>query len=627
MDDFFSIASGASLYAGLFRPPMLKGEDRASSSRLFQSVAQAVRPSTLGGSGFSAGTQWGPTYTYVDRWVGWAWTNPGGDWIDASGVTQGGTPFASFTTNAVSGSATPYVYTNIDVTALLQYTQTRNKPAAFTLRRSAGAATRNISGMYGSYAVPSIAVTYADGSSTTLNCLVIAASNNTQSNNISGDVLASTSFWEFVPPTKAVAAAVLSHVAVTQHWSGTATLGFFVCNPPKNTQPVTGNGGLASSAGNLDDGLHAVSGMLGVQRYVDGTTLTDFGTSNIFDKYKEPSYSPELWGGAVDLTKLPHALLGSAPNIATAKFLGLITPLNTDVTLVPSGYTTDGFAPLAPGLGALRINIQDDGIPTGGISGYAGTTGADATLYLPAEKSGLVDRIFVRAYYRLATPKYPTPSDRREYFREGNVNPDWAALGGKWGCTPYHVYGRNGAYPNSGGSGGGYGYQLRYGWALCDEGNGGPDCGGLMSGWHLYDFQRNPPPYSYYGDTGQLTQWGKDGGRGGVMYVDRWYCVETEVHLNTVNVDGSFSPDGILRTWIDGVQVYERTDLVFRTLPRADWTPDSVSLRPHRNLGVQALWLNHFHGGVNSSSVRTTWFMTGLAYGEQRIGPMKGIAA
>lgn len=56
-----------------------------------------------------------------------------------------------------------------------------------------------------------------------------------------------------------------------------------------------------------------------------------------------------------------------------------------------------------------------------------------------------------------------------------------------------------------------------------------------------------------------------------MIYAGKWYAIETEVKLNTVDgTGGTYIPDGILRTWIDGKLVFERTGMVFRTLPAYD---------------------------------------------------------
>jgi hypothetical protein len=153
----------------------------------------------------------------------------------------------------------------------------------------------------------------------------------------------------------------------------------------------------------------------------------------------------------------------------------------------------------------------------------------------------------------------------------------------------------------------------------------GPDEGGWASGFHLYDFNYNNPPGHNYGVQGSSAteRWGQLGGSGGVLYAGQWYCVETELKLNTVQNSGSgFTPDGELRAWIDGRLVYEQTGMVFRTLPLVTAAYNSELLRPCRELGVRGLWLNWFHGGKTLASMDRTLFYTGLVWAKSYIGTM-----
>ena len=87
-----------------------------------------------------------------------------------------------------------------------------------------------------------------------------------------------------------------------------------------------------------------------------------------------------------------------------------------------------------------------------------------------------------------------------------------------------------------------------------------------------------------------------------------------------------FLADGELRAWVDGRLVFERTGLVFRSFPMrgAGGPPTGPTVMPPvRELGVRALWLNWYHGGVTQNTVPRTMFMTGLAWGSEYIGPMR----
>jgi len=66
----------------------------------------------------------------------------------------------------------------------------------------------------------------------------------------------------------------------------------------------------------------------------------------------------------------------------------------------------------------------------------------------------------------------------------------------------------------------------------------GPDLGGWGWGLHTFDFQFNNPDGYNFGatddKTGSDSGFGQRGGLGGILYTDIWYCVESELKLNTV---------------------------------------------------------------------------------------------
>ena len=127
----------------------------------------------------------------------------------------------------------------------------------------------------------------------------------------------------------------------------------------------------------------------------------------------------------------------------------------------------------------------------------------------------------------------------------------------------------------SGTSGGGRGWQMRNRWNDIWHDDVGPDLGGWGWGLHTWDFLYNNPDGYRYGATDDRTSsdsgFGQRGGLGGILYSDIWYCVESELKLNTVMPGApGFIPDGEIRYWIDGRLVLERTGMVFRSLPMYD---------------------------------------------------------
>ena len=589
------------------------GLDRSSQPYLFQPIHKMSYPSTLGGSAFNVDGRWAPTYTYVDGLTGWQWTNPGGDWIDAAGTPQGSTPWASFSANLGSTETDVRRYTGINVLTLVNYCFTNAKPLAVILRGTGAA--RAIAGLFrtaSSLATPDsdrpvINVTYADGSTAVLACRIVALDNPSDAvPNVGAASMGLPAFLEFERPARPCTAATLA-LTLTQHWSGSATCQLFLLNPPKNTEPVTGLDGLAASAGGLDEGLASVPGIIGVQRYVDGSVLSDFvATPSITNWGEEQFWDPALWGGASNTSRFPHTANGKWV------FHGGSVP-----TLVNSSYTGEGFEPLFPGMGALKAVMPGNAV-TGNTYFSAGETAVNGRLFMPFDQIGLLGRIFVRQYIRFGLPHDRTEANVVEVLDGG---PRWATNGGKFGIAPSHVTSYGG---NSGSSGGGKGYQLRWAYQECEIDMDGPLENGVIPGDHLYDFQgNNPVGHRYGGESQRQHDWGQKGGLGGVLYAGRWYCVEKEYLLNTVRSDGTYDADGALRTWIDGKLVHERTGMVFRTLPLHDPGYNAALLRPFRELGIKDLWWNWYNGGLLPATATTTQFMTGLAWGTSRIGPMR----
>jgi len=479
------------------------------------------------------------------------------------------------------------------------------------------AAARAIAGQFHSDPTkrPYIAVTYTDATTANLACKVSAMidSSSTAPQSTQAEITL-PAFLEFERPTKAVASAVLHFSVTQQQWSGAPTDIKLdgILTPPLNTDPATNTGGLAASSTALDATLVSVPGILGVHRYNDGSTLTDyFIDQSTKSKASESNYDPAIWGGTQDLTKWPHTVAGKWMRSNSG---------DPAPTLVDSSYTGEGFSPLYPGLGALRINMADQTVVPRQEVTTAGRLAADLLLMLPDADFGTTDRIFVRYYRRIGTPYSPQPSDRVQVLSGGT--PRWTDMSGKTGIGPSHATTFGGV---SGTSGGGYGWQMRHSWYDADLGMGGPDEGGVTQGFHLYDYRsNNPVGYRYGNESEQAERWGQRGGLGAVMYAGRWYEIETDLKLNTINIGaGTYSADGELRCWIDGRLVYQRTGMVFRTAPLYAPAYNASQLRPARQLGVKELWLNIFHGGQSENTYPRTDFIAGLAWGTSRIGAMK----
>jgi hypothetical protein len=591
------------------------GKYRYQQPSLFQTARASSEPSRLPGGDPLSNEGFGPTRTYVDSGMGWGWDNPGGDWLDATQTRMGAQSWWSVVANKASGPTAVASY-SADVTSALRFVQSNDRWNAFLMRCLN--APRVLAGVF-SATPPRIDVTYVGGATATLNCRLVAVNDaSTQISATCAPEITLPAFLEFDKPIAAVQAATLSFT-ITQHWSGGVPLiEGFVLDPPVNGDPTVQ--GIAATA-DLDAGLVGHPAIIGVHRYLDGVPFANFVYPATINTDDESQYDPAIYGtGPTDLTKLPHAGLGKW--VATSP----------GWSKVDSSYSAEGFVPLAPSMGAIRVSMpKAPGITDGSIVGYYGTLAADARLFMPEPLFGNLDHIFVRHYFRLGSPNgrpYRMPMvARAQVYKQAGQAPVWTDCAGKFGIMPSHTTTDGGV---SGTSGGGYGWQMRLGWADCTVDDIGPDLGGWNASLHTYDFGSNNPVGYNYGSSDTPAQHclGQRGGLGGSLYADRWYCIEAEMKLNTVFAGApGFAPDGELRVWIDGRKTFERTGMVFRSLPLNNPGYRAGYSRPCRQLGVRDLWFNWFHGGLTQNTTDRTVFIAGVAWGTSYIGPMKGTTA
>ncbi len=582
---------------------------RSSQPHLFQSVSQGVLPKRLNDGYDYPHDVFGPTYQYVSFQTAWLWTRPGGDWIDANQVRHGPLPWFSAPVVGV-GAALVRSY-SVDATAAVTHCYTARRWCAFLL--SAVNAARTVAGKFHpQHAAPSIDVVYRNGQRATLQCRVIATNSSSSFSPLTTtEQHPLPAFVEFEQPTAEVSSATLSFV-VTEHWSGNnPKIDGYLLDPPQNVDPV--RTGVAQTAGVLDAGITSQTGVIGAHRYLDGSAWTDFVLPDAVNYNAESNFDPAIYGtGSQDLNRLPHRGLGKWINTSN------------DWSLVPSSYRGEGFSPLATGLGAMRIRMPAaPNVTDGSVVGVSGSTAGNAMIFLPETLFGRLGRIFVRYYFRLGGPYQATKASRKHVYQSAGRT-EWTTQAGKFGIGADHSTSWGGV---SGTSGGPYGWQMRGAWYDCDAEQGGPEEGGWAVGHHLFDYYyQNPAGHNYGGQDGtpQQERWGQRGGLGGILYAGNWYCIETELKLNTLlNSSPGFVPDGELRTWIDGRLVYNRTGMVFRSGPVATFPYQPNNLRPCRELGVRGLWLNWFHGGKTLATFDRTSFYTGLVYGTSYIGPMK----
>lgn len=566
---------------------------------------------------------YGPDSIDIEFQAGWQWKNKGGDWIDADGIQQGPKSWAALKLAAPEWVDTAF---SVDVTAMLAEAMRRKIAFAFLLQ---GASVIDVSTRFGK-SPATITVTMADGTEQPLE-LLFAGSATVASPAQSATMMSLPAFYEFSTPAETPARAVMRFHATVKNQYSKADAGLFLLNPDKSLPAPRSNG---VDGGELDAAITAVPSIIGAHRYLDSEPqdtyiFNDARPSHARNIGAEQNYSPELFGGAVDTSKYPY--------LGAGKWLN-----PTPGTSVVKGADIP-HGPLAPGLGALRVEIaKDPQAVEGAFAAYAGFGVSRLEMPLPADKLGRCDHLFIRQYFSWSPiDGQPDSLDLSElksiYKGPHNTVPAWTDIGGKFGIVPTHDTIAGGF---SGSSGAGDGWTMRLSWSFPLTGKPGPQMGGLQAAWHMYDFMaaRHPLGLSSAGSN-KPHGWGKVGG---VLYARRWYCIETELKLNSVDKPGVkpdgtphivngvqqfWTADGELRVWIDGMLAWEDTGMIFRTLPPrqrpAGW--NNQYLYPIRELGVRSLLLNTYVGGTAPSTRAHTHYYAGLAYGTQYIGPMKGV--
>lgn len=551
------------------------------------------------GSSGGFGLALGPTNLYVEGSTKWPWVNAGGDWINTAGTSQATTlPHATFAANSATSGSASYL---VDITAGCQAAFNGSRWNAYIIKVTGGTraiATQN----HPTLAPPSIAVTYTDGTSETLDCHACVSMPSGTAYGKAGaqeSTIVPSVAIGFARPSKAVASATLS-IAVTQHTNTAATINFYLANPTVTTPTVVT--GVAAGYP-LDSGLSAGSGVIVAHDYHDGSVLTDWLNTTNINPSTTANWSPDLWGaGAADDTKLPTALGGVS---RVGKWNRVNYEDGYAIALVSSSYTGEGFAPVAAGIGALRIHLPKSTAADGGTdpNGYSGTLGADLKMMFPKAISGLVGETYTRFYYRYHA-NVKTIANTKMLRQSASATATYALMAGKFGPGVHHTttFGGN---DNTGG--GNKGWSNRGGIALMP---GDTPVSGAVPYVHSWDM------------LGRNMEWGQSGGMGGGLYPDRWYCVEIRCKLNTWNVAGGSPADGVMEIWLDGVKVATHTGWSYRDGPPLYSGSLPPTFAGYRDMGAIGLWLNCFQGGTLTAEEDRWEFFTGIVCGTSYIGPM-----
>jgi hypothetical protein len=235
----------------------------------------------------------------------------------------------------------------------------------------------------------------------------------------------------------------------------------------------------------------------------------------------------------------------------------------------PPGWSATSYLPGGGFIGAgLQIELQGN------------TTGETATPTVNFVKLGYGEQehLFYRYYLKYS------PEFRDASTCDGGKHPGLAGDTSIAGNSGRKVDGTNG-------------WSLRGGYQLnCDRNN--PIYPRVINTTYAYHADMKAD----YGDHWAWTGYGDLG----VEELNKWFCLEGEVRVNTPGIR-----DGVLRIWIDGHPAFAKTNLYLRGVP-----PYAVP----GNLAIQKFWGTLHHGGTHPFGHNARVWMDQVVVAKSRIG-------
>ena len=536
----------------------------------------ALRPYASATSGISRGSFNSPFAI--------PWRHPNGDWRDALGVPQGGTPFAEV---AVSYGATLVTY-HLDVTSLWRAWQQGSVPNHGLLLHATTVVALHSDDAADEAVRPLMVLTLQDGITplpVEADCVLTQSSSRPLGGSASYRVTQSDSVVIGFDHT-AVAELVVKAELVVTSWRryGTGKLMVFRVDITESRPEPPGRLGIAAG----------------------------------FYRDERLETHPSIWMAEsfeADAIGQPHRLYERGWGGTNARALSIYA------SKAPGAYVVVGdhnpadpsYEPLAPGIKSFVV-------------------GAEPVTLL--ESAGGCGRWWYRAHYGLPDPSH---AFFRYCFRMSEqFNP--APEGGKWpgwdGSYMRGIYqnlltdddppfGGNGRAQSTGYNGWTIrgGYNTLYRSSAADDG--------------FYDINNNPLYQAGYRDiygyayveslqrnvsyTGIRVPFGLE--LAGIPKKNTWYTLDSEVKLNTISADMPEGlHDGYVRYWLaecgkPSILVCDRQELRFRK-----WRPSG------RQIGVLGLWMAWQHGGLPDWVAEPTrLYLTGFAMGNEFIGPPGGL--
>ena len=505
----------------------------------------------------------GPNRTHWSQHLQLPWKNPTyGDWLDAAGAPQGATPYA------VVSVTTAGIFYNFPITNLVKkWVVTGENRGALLRTASTSAATW--SGRTASLAQRPVLVVHTTTGTFNCPCLALASYAKTSSAGLDTRLRA-----KLAPDQAVIAQFDLRAVTGTvvdatmklycESKSSTAvSASVFELDPPRFQ---LGTGGLQ-----IQNGVAASyprdASLRSHPSIIRAGDFSNLAPGVLFDSYSfNPAYNP-------------YSVLPDPDAPGTMMFRGSFNPS-------ASGQARGSFTGR---IETMRANYAD-----------------------PLRPPILVEeQMFCRLYIYLEDD-WNSVLDSNKMAIGWDLRMGWwnDAGGGYWQSTT-----GNGGAPGTGmkvyAPAGKNGSSQRYsrweyqGHAVRMEAGKGVNDGNPYT--HLRPLQT----YAYNLDQptayGQMIRLGN-----GVIGKGRWHCIEQQIKMNSIAGpydplgNGVAVPDGVIRTWLDGVLCSEVTNMRWRR---------------HRDMGVQGPWVNWFYGGKLPTEVPMHYRMNHLAVSREYIGP------
>lgn len=261
------------------------------------------------------------------------------------------------------------------------------------------------------------------------------------------------------------------------------------------------------------------------------------------------------------------------------------------------------------------------------VSGDAGIERHPDVIHFESFESGRWETAWSDIFRKAAPRRVASDSSERFEALQGQALKATVPKGSRTGLSMHFRFAKHGGEPDEAF----FRYYLRFGdsWDPVKDGGKLPGLAGTYerAGWggrgangsdgwsargaffqlvasdEAFARYRSIGSYVYHkhsGKYGSILGWNL--GPTGLLEKNRWYSVEQQVKMNTPG-----KPDGVLRAWIDGQLVMERTDLHFRDVPE---------------LKVESVWMNVYHGGITDAHQDLSLYIDNLVIARRYIGPM-----